>query len=164
VAAIKAYKAGLGFFPPDHVLQRTPLAVDSVTNQLVYELTGTIYNPTNKTYSTPRFEAVSQEMIRKLFGTEGFKNAVPAGQKPKEFLRLTGGFGSWEAHDSPDVNVLKPNFYWEGLDWEVMARFNISPWRYNSSRPSHNPDGFDLWVEVQAGDKRVVIGNWPEAE
>jgi len=163
VAAINDYKAALGSFPPDHVLGRDPLMVDAVTNQLLYELTGTVYNPAKQTFTAERFEPVAREMIRKLFGVDDFNNAVAVGTKPKQFLASSESIGSWEAHDDPDVNVLRPNFYWEGLD-EVMVRLEVSPWRYNASHPSHNPNGFDLWVEVRAGDQHLVVGNWKEAE
>ena len=39
---------------------------------------------------------------------------------------------------------------------------NYNPWRYVSSNALHNPEGFDLWAEVQVGNKTVVIGNWKE--
>ncbi len=38
----------------------------------------------------------------------------------------------------------------------------INPWHYNSSKPVHHPDGFDLWAEVLVGGKTNIIGNWKE--
>src|SRR6185369_10621605 len=48
--AIDAYKAKLGFYPPDHIISREPLIVDAVTNQLLYELLGTFHDPATDTF------------------------------------------------------------------------------------------------------------------
>ena len=37
-----------------------------------------------------------------------------------------------------------------------------NPWRYTSSNPLRNPEGFDLWAEVVVGGNKIVIGNWRE--
>ena len=37
---------------------------------------------------------------------------------------------------------------------------NFSPWYYNASKPVHNPNAYDLWVEVLIGKETNVIGNW----
>ena len=103
-------------------------------------------------------------MIRKMFNEEDFKNATRGTHLAKPFLQMGNGFGSWEAHDSPDVNVLRPSFYWEGMDENVMTRLSVSPWRYVSSHPIHNPGGFDWWVEVEVGDANFVVGNCKETE
>jgi len=39
---------------------------------------------------------------------------------------------------------------------------DYNPWRYVSSNALHNPEGFDLWAEVQVGGNTIVIGNWKE--
>jgi hypothetical protein len=36
----------------------------------------------------------------------------------------------------------------------------IGTWCYNSTKPQHNPGGFDLWMEVEAPGTNLVIGNW----
>jgi hypothetical protein len=50
-SAIEAYKTSFGVYPPDHVVRRQPLVVDPVTNTLLYELVGAVYNSTNKMLS-----------------------------------------------------------------------------------------------------------------
>src|SRR5258708_33099006 len=40
VAAISGYKKAYGFYPPDHVVRTNPITVETVTNQLFYELVG----------------------------------------------------------------------------------------------------------------------------
>jgi hypothetical protein len=41
---------------------------------------------------------------------------------------------------------------------------DFGQWRYLSTQPTQNPGKFDLWIEVKAGRRKLVIGNWKEAE
>ncbi len=161
VAAVASYKSDKGFYPPDHVIRRAPLVVDAVTNQLLYELRGTIYNPTNETFCAPNSEPLKRDTLRGFFNVDEIRNASISPKPPKDFITNSAGFGAWEAHDSPDVNVLKPTPDWEGADWNLLARFDISAWRYISTGPVHNTNSFDLWVEIEHDGKKQVIGNWP---
>jgi hypothetical protein len=36
----------------------------------------------------------------------------------------------------------------------------ITPFSYNSSKPTHNVNSFDLWVDVKIGGKTNRINNW----
>src|ERR1041384_3234674 len=44
VQGIELYKRKFGTYPPDHVISRQPLVVDAITNQLLYELLGTLHD------------------------------------------------------------------------------------------------------------------------
>jgi prepilin-type N-terminal cleavage/methylation domain-containing protein len=35
-------------------------------------------------------------------------------------------------------------------------------WHYVSSNPTNNSDSYDLWVSVDVGGKKIVVGNWNE--
>jgi len=35
-------------------------------------------------------------------------------------------------------------------------------WNYRSSKPEHNTESFDLWIDVVVGGKTYSIGNWKE--
>ena len=39
---------------------------------------------------------------------------------------------------------------------------DYNPWHYVSSNAVHNPEGFDLWAEVQIGANKIKIGNWKD--
>jgi len=163
VGAIEAYKAGMGFYPPDHVLSRNPLRIDAVTNQLLYELLGTVYDPTNETFSAKGFERVGKGMIKEMFNTDGFKNSASSDDSVKHFL-VADFVPSREVHDDPDVNVLSFSSALEGIDGDVAGEFEFSSWHYVSSTPTNNPGRFDLWIEVKAADRAIIIGNWQAAQ
>jgi hypothetical protein len=159
VSAIEAYKAHFGVYPPDHVLNRQPLVVDPVTNTLLYELVGTIYNPTNKNFELGGLEPADAKYVKDFFQSDGFKNC---GEKPdqiKQFLNAHP-LPTRLFHDDPDVFAVGFSIPDLGLASEVVWEFQISPWRYVSSSPTNNPGKFDLWIEVKTKRQAVTIGNW----
>ena len=164
LAAIEAYHQKLGAYPPDHLVSRNPLTVDAVTNQLLYELVGTVHNPARHTFSAKGFEAVQLSYMQKLFNVETFKNSALETNGITNFLPGFGVVDTSEAHDGPDVNVLTFRDKSRDFDGEVAAKIHITPWRYNSSAPVHNPHGFDLWLELRTDETSLLIGNWKEAE
>jgi hypothetical protein len=50
VKAIEAYKSQFGVYPPDHLVSGQPIFVDPVTNTLLYELMGVLYDPSEKKF------------------------------------------------------------------------------------------------------------------
>ena len=42
----------------------------------------------------------------------------------------------------------------------VTGEPEINPWRYNSTNPTNNPGGFDLWVDIYVGGKTQRVSNW----
>jgi hypothetical protein len=37
---------------------------------------------------------------------------------------------------------------------------DFCPYFYNSSNPTHNPNSYDLWVDVSLNGKTQTFGNW----
>lgn len=163
IAAIEAYRHSLGFYPPDHVFSRRPLVISAATNQLLYELVGTIYDPTNETFTAKGFERVERRLIKEFFNIDGFKNSATRPEELKRFLSLEPA-SSREIHDDPDINALAFSPSFEGIKPEVTWEFDASFWNYVSTAPTNNPGRFDLWIEIRALDKKIVIGNWNTAQ
>jgi prepilin-type N-terminal cleavage/methylation domain-containing protein len=44
--------------------------------------------------------------------------------------------------------------------YRLVYAYGKVPWRYNVTNPTNNPGSFDLWVEVDIGGKKEIIGNW----
>ena len=159
--AIEKYKAQYGYYPPDHLVTSNPMIVDAVTNQLLYELTGTVYNASNQTFAAHTFQPVEVKLIRELFNIEKFRNSANKPESVKHFL-AENSFSSREIHDDPDVNVLRPLMSVEGVADDLLYEFDCTPWRYVTSAPTNNPGRFDLWVDLVCGKEKVTIGNWPK--
>jgi hypothetical protein len=163
VKAIEAYKAHFGVYPPDHVVSRQPLVVDAVTNTLLYELAGVVYDSTNKWFFVGRLEAADAKYVREFFQIDGFRNCAEQADQVTHFLPAEN-LPVKQFHDDPDVFGLSFAVPFEGLQPEVVWRIYPGSWRYVSSAPTNNPGRFDLWIEVGVGDRRVTIGNWKAAE
>jgi prepilin-type N-terminal cleavage/methylation domain-containing protein len=153
VMAIEGYKAKIGFYPPD--------SAGTGTNALFYELTGTVRN---QKVNPPLFidrdnTQLTTNTIGTYFGTSGFLNSIDyqnpdqesrqnflPNLKPKACEKIPG--------TGDDIRLLVAPYKGPGGDF--------NPWHYRSSNPQHNPEGFDLWAELQIGNKAIVIGNWKE--
>lgn len=159
VNAIEAYKAQFGVYPPDHVLSRQPLVVDPVTNTLLYELVGTIYNPTNKMFQLGGLEAAEAKYVKDFFQIEGFRNCAERADGIKRLLTIEP-LPARQLHDDPDVFAVGFQVPYEAIPPEVVWEFQCSPWRYVSSSPTNNPGKFDLWIDVKTKRQAVTIGNW----
>ncbi len=159
IAAIEAYKAHFGVYPPDHVLSRHPLVVDPATNTLLYELVGVIYNPTNKMFQVGGMEAAEASYVTNLLQCDGFKNCAESPDKITRFLKLDP-VPNRLLHDDPDVFALSFQIPVQSASPELAWEYHSSPWRYISSAPTNNPGRFDLWMELQTRWQTVVIGNW----
>jgi len=160
VAAISAYKQNFGYYPPDHLLSENPPVVEPVTNQLYYELVGTVYDPVSRMFTPLQSSThLSATLIHQFFNIEGFRNSAQSNVLVKQFL--TTPEPMIEAHEKPQMIGLlcfAPN--WIDVNWDAIVEMRIGTWCYNSSKPQHNPGGFDLWMEVQAPGTNLVIGNW----
>jgi len=154
--AIKAYHAKHGFYPPDNP--------NSLTNTpLFYELTGTTRRTPPATPSIlfedrDRFQLPTND-IGTYFSTSGFLNSDEAGsgadRNKYDFFPGAKTNTHYKAiSGSPNVQVLTVPYKGPNGDF--------NPWRYNSSDPKHNTEGFDLWAEVVISGETVVIGNWKD--
>lgn len=157
--AIDSYKEKKGFYPPSNGNTNNVF-----TNQLFYELTGTIFNPdpANDFQTINGSEKIKVQDIKNFFNADGFANSSTAADRSevKNFFPGLKSSQYAEISSSPDVEVLVvpvegPN------DIEVNGK-KINPWRYNSRTPVHNPDSYDLWAEIILAGKTNIIGNWKE--
>ncbi|HKI69201.1 MAG TPA: prepilin-type N-terminal cleavage/methylation domain-containing protein [Verrucomicrobiae bacterium] len=150
--AISAYKDKVGFYPPDN-----PIGPD--TNQLYYELTGTIYNPNAKNFTNADGTIIGPSTISTWFGVDGFANAT---QNPEEKPPFRFPF------EPNDYSLVQSNPPVELLVCPVQGPHMITatggkllnPWRYNSSHPTNNPNSYDLWVDVTIRGKTNRFCNW----
>jgi hypothetical protein len=163
VSAIEAYKAKFGVYPPDHVLSRQPLVVDPVTNTLFYELVGVIYNRTNKMFESGGMEAAEEKYVKGFFQVDGFKNCGETPDKITRFLNMQP-LPARQLHDDPDTFVVGFQLVYDAVAPHIFWEFQTSPWRYVASAPTNNPGKFDLWIELKAGKRQIVIGNWKAVE
>lgn len=161
--ALESYKSQFGAYPPDHVIGRSPLIVDPVTNILLYELAGTLYQPTRKMFQVAGLEPAAEDYVTNFFGCGRFKNCSENPERLKTFLSKEDL--AWrQLHDDPDVFALGFNVTSETIPYELIWELDIGSWRYVSSAPTNNPGKFDLWVEVAHKNRRITIGNWKDVE
>lgn len=156
-AAIQSYKAKIGVYPPDNVLNNRDVRIPP----LYYELLGTT-NDSAGTYVIPATgETIRQATLRNTFGTDGIVNSQPLARDVRTFLvdlapqqhaTVSSKAGSFELLVVPV----------EGPDNFMAGSTRINPWRYNSSNPTNNPNSYDLWAEIVVRGKTNIIGNWKE--
>jgi hypothetical protein len=161
VSAIGAYKQALGSYPPDHVLKEKPLVIDAVTNQLLYELMGAVYSPTNDTFYTRDFSPIRGVDAKTFFNVGSFRNSGKTPATVPCFLKLTDLNSTASISDRPHEVFLVafwPN--WEGVDAELLTQVDAATWCYNSSAPLHNPGTYDLWIEIRTALTNITCGNW----
>ena len=150
--AIESYKEKKGFYPPCNGNTN-----NVVTNQLFYELTGTVFiDPNFQTMNGS--ESILPSTISSFFNTQGFANSSTDKGEVKNFFPGLKPTQYGEISSSPDVEVLTVPV--EGLNDILVNGKKINPWRYNSVNPAHNPESYDLWAEILIGGKPVMIGNW----
>jgi prepilin-type N-terminal cleavage/methylation domain-containing protein len=171
VTAIESYYAHFGSFPPDNSLGYPQAQINSVSNALYYELTGTIVdNQTGEFFTPDRGEAIRASDILQYFGVEGFVNAVPStgdmaadARKVRQFIELKPNqHGALSTQ--PGVEVLVVPVQWPLNEppgtHPVPSRLGLNPWRYVSTNPTNNPGRFDLWAEFVDGKRVRIICNW----
>lgn len=160
-SAIERYKSELGFYPPDKIVSSDPLIIDPVTNQLMYELYGTIYDPTNGTFNPGQFPVIKNSIAKRFFNVEKFRNSAEDPQSVRRFLEKTNLTATVLIHPRPDVVGLLgfwPN--WAGMESDLYQYIGMASWQYNSSRPIHNPGKFDLWIVIQTPRTNITVANW----
>jgi hypothetical protein len=162
VIAIEHYKQEFGFYPPDHVATRQPLVVNAYTNPLLYELAGTVID-TNGMVDLPGLEQAEITYVKRFFQTTGFVNSASSPDHVKHFFNADPSQVR-QLHDDPDVFAIGHQIGWGSVSEETFWQFEIGPWQYVTSSPTHNSGKFDLWIEVKTKTRTVVIGNWKEVE
>ena len=171
--AIDRYKAKLGHYPPDNPVDpaNANLYYEMNPNQLYYELMGTT--------NDGRFYRTLDGSVSVDIGLIG----AVIGPKVAGFVNSTRGGGGDEGGSAQTFfdGGLKPNQIAKtpsgatilvGVPWQkgpapfdfVPFRSTASPapnpWRYNASSPTHNPNSYDLWLDVVISSKAYRICNW----
>lgn len=156
VLLIEQYKTKVGVYPPDNPNGNRP-----ERNVLLYELAGAI-RKAGPVYSTP-FGDITLAELQAQLNVTGLVNAQD------------------EGNVDPDANRMHPILKNLKSD-QAEAVFGNSrslvvpvdgpngrpnPWNYRLGNPTnaHNPESFDLWVEIKLGTtngvpKTKLIGNW----
>ena len=177
--AIEGYKSSVGSFPPDAKFANGQ--VNSVTNQLFYELSGTVYR--NRQFvSNQSGEGINRQVCRSLFGVDGIQNTATDSSKSKSFVELkTSEYASFSGYAGSGVNMLIGPVRWpqrdlEGVDSRGRAMNDyrpiksndpalrlLNPIQYRSSgRDRFNLTSFDLWVDVPINGKIYRVNNWSQ--
>jgi prepilin-type N-terminal cleavage/methylation domain-containing protein len=166
--AIEAYKAKTGFYPPDH-------PGNPVTNQLYYELEGTVLNAAGNFQTLNNGSTISTNNMGPLFGTVAFSNSSKSARSGDEAAAavnfLAGGLrptqiGQLTAGGSSIGNILVCSVPWSDDSSSPISLTlqqpppNLNPWRYVSTNPTNNPTTYDLWVDLFINGQTYRISNW----
>ena len=152
--AINTYKAKYNYFPPDNPTQnghqRPPL---------YYELTGTTNSgadPAVQYHSLASHEVFPRAQVQALFGIDGFMNNGTAEDESAVVNCFNGKAPRFRempaANGLPAHKLLVTTRY--GMDKQPAI------WHYKKAGATNNVGEYDLWVEVDIGGEKVVIGNW----
>ena len=159
--AIDRYHAACGFYPPDN-------PGNSLTNQLYYELEGTVYDSTNLFFTTlDGGMKISTTDVTNAFRIGGFMNCTKPGAgeetraaqtflpdlKPNQTATVNAN-GAFITNLVTAVGGPLPSY-------QPMGVPGVNPWRYNSSSPTNNPGAYDLWVQIviKPGQTNLIC-NW----
>ena len=177
VAAINSYHDTYGFYPPDN--KTAPFSDKNYTvNQLYYELMGVTNNSTgvNPTFLTLDGRAtITSQDAQNTFGVPGFMNCTKTGSgedatQARSFLvglrpnQLGTNGVSLASIPFLCASVGGPDDKYPSAD--PLSRdylggvTGLNPWRYNSSNPTNNPGGYDLWVQISINGTKYLICNW----
>ena len=161
-AAIESYKAKYGFYPPDN-------PGNSVTNQLFYELQGTALKGNTFETLDGRERLIAASVVNAFGpGVAGFVNCTKGGggddsSVAQKFLGTTlkpGQYG-FATNNGVRFGLLTCSVTWPANRPPLLPIApELNPFRYNSSSPVHNPNSFDLWVDVIVGGKINRFCNW----
>lgn len=156
------YKTKRGYYPPDN--PGNPFFI----NQLYYELAGTVL--TNGAYHTlDGADTVNSASLPLAFGASstvyGFVNTTKGtrdeGMTAQKFI--TELKPSQVAQMDSSVKILVGSVGWDSkLPPPIPQAPGVNPFRYVSTNPTHNPNSFDLWIDIYVQGKTLRICNWSE--
>jgi prepilin-type N-terminal cleavage/methylation domain-containing protein len=159
ITAIQAYKGKKGFYPPDNPRS-------TITNQLYYELTGTIMTNSGGTlaFKSPvNRDVLTTSQINALFGVSGFVNSSA---DPTEVINSAVGLVTSDQTANFSSGGVSFTMMGISVSGPTSIQMNstdskiINPWHYVSTNPTNNPGSFDLWIDVLYGGKTNRISNW----
>ena len=160
--AIESYKSTYGFYPPDN-------SSGSLTNQLYYELTGTLYGSANNTYTNLNSsDSLTANAVQNIFNIGGFMNCTKPGadedsRKAENFLpALKSGQIGTITSDGTSVKLLVGSVGGPYQNYQPLGRPDLNPWRYKSSGTlTNNPGSYELWIQIvfKPGQTNLIC-NW----
>ena len=151
--AIRSFHRKHGFYPADNGKKLPGNVVNSGLNQLYYELTGTGFDKDANSFTDNLGGTLTSADVQNVFGAKGFANSDSDSTKVQNFLANLKPSGSALVPGTATRVLVVP---YKGPDGD------FNPWRYNSSDPEHNTEGFDLWAEVIINGNKEIIGNWKD--
>ena len=182
-SAIESYKAKTGFYPPDNHLVAGN-AVNAVTNQLYYELEGTILTNIGGVDYYVTIDGNSQIPVTgfpALYGQSGVTtvtgfanssrntrssdeaaaavNFLTKGLRPLQIAQLASGGKTLGV-------IIVCSVPWEDASTPPISSSvsqappTVNPWRYISSNPTNNTGTYDLWVDILIRGVTNRICNW----
>jgi prepilin-type N-terminal cleavage/methylation domain-containing protein len=155
---IANYKTQRGYYPPDN-------SGNPTTNQLYYELSGTVFS--NGVYRTLDGSATVATLPGAFGGStvNGFMNTMKEprdeGMAAQKFIKEFKPGQVAEIYSS--LKILVGSVGWDSnLPNPIPQYPGVNPFRYVSTNPTHNPNSFDLWIDVYVQGKTLRICNWSE--
>ena len=147
---IDYYKDKRGYYPPDN-------PANPGSNSLYYELSGTRFE--NGGYTTLLGDGpLAQASVPQAFGAASFINCnSPTGAD--DAANYFRGMKVSQQVKAIDVNGVTVKLL--GVSAKGPSG-DFCPWFYNVSSPIHNPNSYDLWVEVTLGGQTRQLGNWKD--
>jgi len=144
--ALEAYKAKLGFYPPDGTNASHP--------PLFYELMG-LYDPdanpaTFDITTTDGSQTLTTNQIWNAFRVGGFANTAATRADARKFLNE---LSDRKIHDEGGIKYLRTSV--PNPDSEP-----VPVWNYVSQNPINNPKTFDLWTDLVIRGQTNRVGNW----
>lgn len=186
---IESYKTAVDLYPyfkasppdPDNDgrvnVRGTAKILFPAMNPLFYELTGTIFNPQTRSYtSTQGGDGLNPSHCQSLFGIEGFYNTTPNPGKTKFSIENAKEFAPISLN--PTVNLMLAPVRWPANTDAALEQYRpiqsdltisntkirtLNPWQYRAPGIK-NSKSFDLWADVLIGTKVYRISNWGEPE
>ena len=176
---IENYKASVGGYPPDSRFANGQ--INTVTNQLFYELAGTVYQGGIYT-SNQDGQGINRQVCRSFFGVDGIQNTAKESSKAKSFAEFgQGDYAQITANGEVPVNLIVAPVRWQATpvvgvdslgrnleDYRPIKSQNpalrlLNPFQYRSSgRDRFNQTSFDLWVDIPIRGKIYRINNWSQ--
>ena len=161
VTLIDSYKSKVGFYPPRNT------NFNSLANSLLYELSGARRNAdADPLYTTP-FGDIRASLLLSAFGMSGIVNAIDVSANSEDAMTLKPILKDLKP-DQVQADRVAPNTRSlvvpvDGLDGKP-ALWN---YRVGSGDATHNPESYDLWVEIVLGrtngvPRTKIIGNWKD--
>lgn len=158
--ALESFKAKYGTYPPAN--PGNPLV-----NSLYYELTGTKTSDNGANYQPLDGAASFPSADLQVFGVNGLincsKGGVEDGSQAENFLlalkpNSIGVYTNTSYPNNP-LNILITSVNGPDRNYKPLGGEDLNPFRYQYPG-THNPNSFDLWVQIVVSGKTNLICNW----